>query len=84
MVLLWVWGIVTALALVFEFLKGNLIAIWFASGGFVTLLVLALVPKIALVWQIVIFIGVSIVLLLGVRKLCLKALNNNSNNQNNK
>lgn len=81
MVLLWVWGLVTAVALMIEFLKGNLIAIWFASGGFVTLLVLALAPKIALVWQVVIFAVVSVMLLVCVRRLCVRALNNNNDNK---
>lgn len=75
MVWLWIWGIVTALALVIEFLTADLITIWFAAGGLVTLLVVALAPEIPLIWQFVIFVGVSVVLLLSTRKICLKLLN---------
>lgn len=76
MIWLWIWGIVTAIALVVEFLTSDLITIWFAAGGLVTLLVVALAPSIHLVWQLVIFVGVSVVLLLCTRKICLKLLRN--------
>ena len=57
MIWLWLWGIVTAVALVVEFLTADLITIWFAAGGLVTLLIVALVD-ISLIWQLVIFVGV--------------------------
>lgn len=78
MVWLWVWGIVTAIALVIEFISADLITIWFAAGGLVTLLVVALAPKINIAWQLVIFVGVSVVLLLCTRKICLKLLKNDN------
>ena len=73
MVWLWIWGIVTAVSLVVEFMISNLIAIWFAAGGLVTLLVISLV-KISLIWQLVIFVSVSVLLLLCARKMCLRLL----------
>ena len=75
MIWLWIWGIVTALALIVEFLTSDLVTIWFAAGGLVTLLIVALAPNIGIVWQFVIFVTVSIVLLLCTRKICLKLLN---------
>ena len=75
MIWLWIWGIVTAVNLVIEFLLSNLFTLWFSAGGMITLLVVALVPTISLVWQFVIFISVSVVLLLCVRKICVKLLN---------
>ena len=74
MIWLWTWGIVTAIALVVEFLTADLITIWFAAGGLTTLLVVALAPNLPLIWQLIIFVGVSIVLLLLSRKICLKLL----------
>ncbi len=74
MIWLWIWGIVTALALIIEFLTSDLVTIWFAAGGLVTLLVVALAPELWIVWQLVIFVSVSAVLLLSTRKLCLKLL----------
>jgi membrane protein implicated in regulation of membrane protease activity len=76
MVWLWVWGIVTALALVIEFITSDLITVWFAAGGLVTLLVVSLANGLAVIWQLVIFVGVSVVLLLCTRKICLKLLRN--------
>ena len=78
MVWLWIWGIVTAVALVIEFLTADLITVWFAAGGLVTLLVVALAPKIPLIWQLVIFVGVSVVLLVCTRKICLKLLHSDN------
>ena len=75
MIWLWIWGIVTALALIVEFLTADLVTVWFAAGGLVTLLVVALAPSIPLIWQLVIFVAVSVTLLLCTRKICLKLLN---------
>jgi len=78
MMWLWVWGIVTAVALIIEFLTADLITVWFAAGGLVTLLVVALARDLPLVWQLVIFVGVSVTLLLCTRKICLKLLRSNN------
>ena len=74
MIWLWIWGIVTAIALIIEFLTADLITVWFAAGGLVTLFVVALETKIPLIWQLVIFVGVSVALLLSTRRICLKLL----------
>ena len=75
MIWLWVWGIVTAINLVIEFWVSNLFMMWFSAGGLVTLLVVALVPGIFWIWQFVIFAVVSALLLLVVRRFCIKWLN---------
>jgi len=80
MLWLWIWGIVTAVSLVVEFLTSNLISIWFAAGGLITLLVVALVPGLNIIWQFVIFAGSAILLLICVRKVCLKFLNDSNKN----
>ena len=77
MVWLWIWGIITAINLVVEFMLANLFTLWFSAGGMVTLVVVALAPNITLVWQFVIFISVSIMLLVCVRTICVKVLNRN-------
>ena len=82
MIWLWVWGIVTALALVVEFITADLITIWFAAGGLVTLLVVALAPELPLIWQFVIFVGVSVILLVCTRKICLKLLSKDNTKTN--
>ena len=75
MIWLWIWGIVTALALIVEFLTSDLVTVWFAAGGLVTLLIVALIPNIGIIWQFVIFVSVSVILLICTRKICLKLLN---------
>lgn len=64
MVMLWVWGILTVCALILEFFTVDLISIWFAAGGLVTLIVTAIFPSLPQIWQCVIFVLVSCVLLL--------------------
>ena len=76
MIWLWIWGIVSAIALISEFLTSHLVTIWFAIGGLVTLLVVALVPKLFVAWQILIFAAVSVLLLICLRKICAKYLTN--------
>ncbi|MBO5910323.1 MAG: NfeD family protein [Clostridia bacterium] len=78
MLWLWIWGIVTAIALIIEFITADLITIWFAAGSLVTLLVVALAPNLGVIWQLVIFVAVSVTLLLCTRKICLKLLNNDN------
>jgi membrane protein implicated in regulation of membrane protease activity len=78
MIWLWVWGIVSSIALIAEFLSSHLVTIWFAVGGLTTLLVVALAPGLFIVWQILIFAGVSIILLICLRKVCLKYFNNSN------
>ena len=81
MVWLWIWGIITATALVVEFLKAHLVTIWFAAGGLITLFVVALAPNLHWIWQIAIFIGVASVLLLCTRKVCKKVSNDKTPKQ---
>ena len=81
MVWLWVWGVATAIALIIEFITSDLITIWFGAGGLVTLLVVALVPDLHLAWQTVIFIAVSALLLLIMRRPCIRLLKNNDDMQ---
>ncbi len=75
MILFWVWGIVTAACLIFELINSKLISLWFVFGGLINLLVIAFVPKLHILMQLCIFIGSSALLLLTVRKPCLKLIN---------
>ena len=83
MLWIWIWGIITAVSLVIEFLTSNLILIWFAAGGLVTLLVVALVPGINPIWQFTVFAGTSVLLLVFIRKFCLKLTNHPSDKNSN-
>ena len=60
----WIWGAIFITTLVVEFETADIDAIWFSAGALVTLIVTLFVPSLALVWQLVIFIGVTVCLLL--------------------
>ncbi len=70
---LYVWLIVTAVSLLLEFITTDMLCIWFAGGGLVSLILSA----VGLDWyfQIPAFIVVSFILLLCFRQLVLKKLN---------
>jgi len=65
--MVWVWGIVTALSLILEFVTACLISVWFAAGGFITLLVTVIWSEIPIIWQCVIFVASSCALLFATR-----------------
>ncbi len=70
--MIWVWLAVIVISLVFEFVSVSLASIWFAVGALVSLILAAC--KVELIWQIVVFVLVSLVFLLSFRKLALKFL----------
>ena len=63
---IWIWTAVVGLSLIVEFITTELVSIWFAAAGLVSLIMAALGAN--YIWQIVIFIVLSAGLLLGVRK----------------
>ena len=73
-----VWLVAVIVFLGVEISTVTLTSIWFAAGGLVTLLVTALAPELHLIWQLLIFVGVSVILLLCTRKICLKLLKNDN------
>ena len=70
---IYVWLMVTATSLILEFITTEMLCIWFAGGGLVSLILAAC----GVGWyvQIIVFIAVSIVLLLAFRQVVLKKLN---------
>lgn len=68
------WLIITAISLLLEFITTDMLCIWFAGGGLVSLLLSA----IGLGWyvQIPVFIVISFALLFSFRQMVLKKLNN--------
>lgn len=74
--MIWVWGIVTAITLILEFVSAGLISIWFAAGGFVTLIVAAVWSDLPIIWQCVIFVLVSCALLIATRPVFKKLTKN--------
>ena len=67
--MIWVWIAVTVLALLIEIFTEDLVAIWFAVGGAIMTIVLAICPSVKIVWQVVIFLLISGALLWATRPL---------------
>ena len=60
----WIWGAIFVITLLIEFQTSDLDAIWFSIGALVALIVNLICPDLALVWQLLIFISTTVVLLL--------------------
>lgn len=71
--MLWVWLAVVAVALIIEFISMDLTSIWFAIAGVVSL-VLAAVGGVSWEIQLIIFIILSAILVIFVRKITRKIL----------
>jgi len=67
---IWIWLGVTVISLVVEFTTFDLASIWFAAGGLVAMILAAC--KAPLVVQLIVFIAISLILLLSLRKIALK------------
>ena len=79
--MIWVWLGVTALSLILEFVTLEMASIWFAAGGIICMILAAC----GVGWeiQLIVFILVSMILLLSLRKIALKLLLKNSNTKTN-
>ena len=64
----WIWGTIFIITMVIEFETSDIDAIWFSLGSLVTLIVTLFAPNLPLVWQLAIFIGVTVILLLTMGK----------------
>ena len=60
----WIWGAIFVITLIIELHSSDIDAIWFSIGAFVSLVVSLIVPDLSLVWQLLIFILITVALLL--------------------
>ena len=67
---IWIWLGVTVISLIVEFITFDLASIWFAAGGIVAMIIAAC--NAPLVVQLIVFIAISLILLLSLRKIALK------------
>ena len=79
--MIWVWLAVTALSLILEFITMEMASIWFVAGGILGMILAAC----GVGWeiQLIVFILVSLILLLSLRKIALKLLLKNTNAKTN-
>lgn len=74
---IWIWVAVIAVSLIIEFLTMEMVSLWTAIGGILALILSAL--NVGFEIQLIVFFGVSIILLLSLRKLAIKYLLKNDN-----
>ena len=79
--MIWIWLGVIVLSLVVEFVSFDMVSIWFAAGGIVSLILSACGAS--LTWQLIFFIVVALALLLSLRKIALKYLQKGDNFKSN-
>ena len=71
----YIWLAVVALSIIIEFVTADLVSVWFIAGGLAAM-VLALC-KVDLVWQLVVFIVLSLLLLATCRRPITKLIGKN-------
>ena len=76
--MVWFWLCLTVALLVIEISTTQFVSIWFALGAGVTALIKAMFPSIGTVWQVAIFVVVSIGLLASTRRIVKRFLFNRS------
>lgn len=79
----WIWLIVAAVFFVVEALTTEFVSLWFAISSLVVGIVSAIFPKLEIVWQLLIFVGVAAVLLLSTRKVVKKFLSRKKHQETN-
>lgn len=82
MEMIWVWLAVVAVSLIVEFMSWDLTSIWFAIAGLISL-ILSAINGISWEVQLAVFVVISALLLIFVRKICRKLLLKNTNTKTN-
>ena len=79
---LWIiWLSIFVLAVIIEAITSDLTSIWFAGGAMVALII-SFIPDVAWWIQVIVFIVISTVMILGLRPLAKKLLKTNITNSN--
>lgn len=78
----WIWLGVTIAAVAIELATQDLSSIWFAGGGFVAML-MSISDKVPWWASLIVFLGISLALLLSLRKVTKNFLNKNSEGNTN-
>lgn len=78
----WVWLAVIAISIIIEIITLDLVSVWFAFGAVVPF-ILSAIERVGIEWQIAIFVVVSALLIIFVRKYAQKLLFKNMNTKTN-
>ena len=73
---IWIWVAVVAISLIIEFSTMEMVSLWTAIGGVCALILAAC--EVTFEIQLIVFFGISIILLLSLRKIAIKYLLKNS------
>ena len=78
----WIWLSVIIVTAIVEVITADLVSIWFTFGAILPF-IFATIGIVSPVWQVVIFVVISAVLIASLRKITLKFLFRNSNGKTN-
>lgn len=78
----WVWLSVMVIAVILEIITTDLVSIWFAFGSIVPM-ILSAFDVLNPIWQTTIFVVLSAILIVSLRKVTFKWLFNNNNTKTN-
>jgi membrane protein implicated in regulation of membrane protease activity len=79
----WVWLSFTVVFIVVELTTIELVSIWFAIAAAITSIIVAIFGNIPVVWQAIIFVALSAILLASTRPFMKKLLKKNKNQETN-
>ena len=79
--MVWLWAVFFIATLVVEIFTVEMVSIWFSVGSLVAFF-LALCTKLNATVQILVFAGVSVVLMIALRAICMKLLQNSKEKTN--
>ena len=81
-IMFWIWLGVIILTAILEIITTDVISIWFTFGAIIPL-ILSITTDMSIAWQVVIFLGLSAILIASLRKITMKLLFKNSNAKTN-
>lgn len=82
--MIWFWLALAIGLLVVEVVTSKFVAVWFATGAGVLAIVELIANDLAIYWQLIIFVVLSVLLLIATRPLVKRILKGNKNSQNEK
>ena len=81
--MMWIWFALAILMLVVELATTQFVSIWFSAAALITGIFVAIFDEMQLIWQIVIFVCLSVVALIATKPLVKKITNRSSDSKTN-
>ena len=77
----WIWFVLAMVLLIIELVTVRMVCIWVCFSAFITALIASIFPSMDIIWQIVIFVLLSAVLLIATRRVAKRLIENRNVNQ---